>query len=256
MRGLSVARASFRTPVILTVLLAFAVFATWSQSTAQTVGDGRAVIIYSHGTTRPQKVEDCNAPYNRVPPSLTVLETTGVARIIFLCSSAIDGPKQGSYIYKRADEIGKQVDALRAAGVPSHRIFLAGHSAGAWSSLMFMRSHADKVNAAILFAPACCGRRSEIDKYPVWLRQIQPAQIAQIVAGQAINALVFAYSDDAFNRPADLAFLTKAFPRSVTMVTESCGSGHNTLRSDCMLSATSKAIKNYIADRLKSAGRN
>jgi hypothetical protein len=121
---------------------------------------------------------------------------------------------------------------------------------------MFMRSHAGKVNAAILFAPACCGRRSEIDKYPVWLRKIQPAQIAQLVAGQTINALVFAYSDDAFNRPADLAFLTRAFPGSVTMVTESCGRGHNTLRSDCMLAATSQTIKTYIADRLKSPGRN
>jgi pimeloyl-ACP methyl ester carboxylesterase len=172
-----------------------------------------------------------------------------------LCSSATDGPEQGSYIYKRADEIGRQVDALRAAGVPSRRIFLAGHSAGAWSSLMFMRSHADKVNAAILFAPACCGRRSEIDQYPVWLRQIQPAQIAQIKTGQAINALVFAYSDDAFNRPADLAFLTKAFPRGVTMETESCGKGHLTLLSDCRLSATSQTIEKYITDRMKSAGR-
>ena len=209
-----------------------------------------AIIIYSHGTVRPQKAEDCNADYNRVPDSLTRLEQRGLARIRFLCSTATDDDKeQGTYIYKRAGEIGREVDLLRARGARARDIFLAGHSAGAWSSLMFMSSGADRVNAAILFAPACCGPRSERDVYPQWLKVIQPRQVSEITSGKIISALVFAYSDDPFNRPQDLGFLTKTFPNSIRLIAEACGAGHLTHLSDCQGGQTADEIEKYLAAR-------
>jgi pimeloyl-ACP methyl ester carboxylesterase len=243
------ARPRTRQPAVL-VLLACVPLALAGRWPAAADASRQAVIIYSHGTTRPQALEDCNASYNRVPPSLTQLEKAGAARIVFLCSKATDGNGPGSYIYKRAREIRGEVDRLRAAGVPARRIFLAGHSAGAWSSLMFMREHAERINAAILFAPACCGPRSEIALYPWWRRTIQPRQVAEITSGKRISALVFAYPDDRFDRPEDIEFLSKAFPKSVTVIPVACGAGHRTHLNDCRFGQTTEAIGNYLAERL------
>lgn len=205
------------------------------------------VVIYSHGTTQPQVVENCDAPYNQPPSTLTSL-TGGQSPLIvhFLCSQATDQGVAGSYIYKRADEIGDTVDAFAQAGVPAANIYLAGHSAGAWSSLMYMSEHAETVAGAVLFAPACCGPRHEIDDYPVWRTVIRPQQVSEIIGGDVLRALVFAYTDDAFNRPPELAFLTDAYPQTVKLVSQSCGAGHGTFQQDCQAGATRSAIAAYL----------
>lgn len=208
----------------------------------------KVYIVYSHGTERPQQRENCRADFNRVPPSLTDLESKGLATIVFVCSTSTDDGVTGSYIYKRAREIGRAVDELRAKNVIARDIFLAGHSAGAWASLMYLRDDADRVNGAILFAPACCGVRSEIDQYPVWLRHIQPKQIGEIVSGKPVAALVFAYEDDPFNRPADLSFLSRAFS-SVQLIASRCNAGHLTHLKDCRLGDTEDRIRKFIEAR-------
>lgn len=205
------------------------------------------VVIYSHGTTRPQVVENCGARYNQPPDTLTDL-TGGQSPLIvhFLCSRATDDGVAGSYIYKRADEIGDAVAAFAQAGVPAANLYLAGHSAGAWSSLMYMSEHAETVAGAVLFAPACCGPRHEIDDYPVWRTVIRPRQVAEITGGDTLQAVVFAYTDDEFNRPRELTFLTQAYPQTVTLVAQSCGNGHGTFRRDCNADATRSAIADYL----------
>ena len=213
------------------------------------IGDPQSavVVIYSHGTTRPQRLENCDAQYNEPPSTLTDL-TGGQSPLIvhFLCSLATDEGVAGSYIYKRADEIGDAVDAFAQAGVPAANIYLAGHSAGAWSSLMYMSEYAETVAGAVLFAPACCGPRHEIDDYPIWRTEIRPQQAWEIAGGDTLDALVFAYTDDAFNRPQELTFLTDAYPQTVTLVSQSCGAGHGTFRNDCNANATRSAIAAYL----------
>jgi pimeloyl-ACP methyl ester carboxylesterase len=241
----------WRSPVTRALSVALCVAAVHlSDWTPLSAAPRKATIIYSHGTTRPQQVENCDAPANRVPPSLKQLESRGLATIRYLCSKATDDGVRGSYIYKRAAEIGAVVDELLAKNVSPKDIFLAGHSAGAWSSLMYMRGHAAKVNAAILFAPACCGPRYEIDQYPAWLKEVQPRQISEIVSGQPITSLVFAYTDDAFNRPEELSFLTKAFPSSTQLVVSSCGNGHLTLLRDCKEGQTADLIRKFVESRM------
>lgn len=209
----------------------------------------KTILIYSHGTTRPQRREDCSTWYNRAPKTLRALEDDGDTHIYYLCSRAIDGGDAGSYIFKRADEIEGTLDGLIDAGVQPRNIFLTGHSAGGWSSLMLMREVGDKFNAAIVFAPACCGPRHEISIYPIWRRKIRPRHVERMVAVREFAALVFAYSDDHFNRPRELRFLTEAFPRDVRMVTRSCPAGHVTHLKDCRAAGTTALIRQYIRHR-------
>ena len=43
---------------------------------------------------------------------------------------------------------------------------------------------------------------------------------------KAVKALIFAYEDDAFNRPKELNFLKEKYPDSVELVGYKCGKGH------------------------------
>lgn len=210
----------------------------------------RKVIIYSHGTTRPQVREDCSRSYNRVPSVLTDIDALATWDVFYLCSRATDSGNPGSYIYKRKAEILAVADQLAAAGVPRSNIFLAGHSAGAWSSLMAMDAMGTKFNGAVLFAPACCGPRSETTVYPIWRTQIRPRQVGEMTAFATMNALVFGFPNDAFNRPEELTFLTDAFPTTVTLNVPACARGHGSHLSECQGdAAVATAIRDYLAAR-------
>ena len=205
------------------------------------------VIVYSHGTSNSLVRENCWVRHNKPPRTLTSLVDADPGLVlIYLCSLATDGGDPGSYIHKRADEIAAVVDRLTALGVPAGNIYLSGHSAGAWSSLMYMSRAADTVAGGILFAPACCGPRYNAERYPIWRGQIRPRQVRQIVGGDTLHALVFAYSDDEFNRPRDLTFLPGAFPQTVTMVSQFCGNGHATHQIDCDAYSTRDRIAAFI----------
>ena len=45
---------------------------------------------------------------------------------------------------------------------------------------MLMSKVDSKFNSAIVFAPACCGPRHEINKYPKWRKEIRPKQVKEI----------------------------------------------------------------------------
>ena len=213
------------------------------------------VIVYMHGTTRPQRRENCETSYNVPPKSLATLAlhtangTITNSHIYFLCSTATDDGSAGSYIFKRARELRTHLDLLADAGVKPRNIFVAGHSAGGWTALMAMSDARTRFNAAIVFAPACCGPRKEESRYPVWRQKIRPFQISRITAAPHLRVLVFAYNDDPFNRPQDLGFLTAHDPTGATLVGYDCGHGHATHRFDCRLANTKTIISNYIAAR-------
>ena len=205
------------------------------------------VIVYAHGTSNSLVRENCWVRHNKPPRTLTSLvDADPNLVLVYVCSLATDGGVPGSYIHKRADEIADVVDGLAVLGVPAANIYLSGHSAGAWSSLMYMSGAAESVAGGILFAPACCGPRDNAQRYPIWRGQIRPRQVSQIVGGDTLRALVFAYTDDAFNRPRDLTFLPEAFPQTVTMVSQFCGNGHTTHQIDCDAYTTRDRIAAFI----------
>ncbi len=211
------------------------------------------VIIYNHGTRNPRKKERCDASYNQVPDSLRELESNRV-HIYFLCSQATEGkgPKYaGNQVYARMYEIEQIIDSLVSQGIRPEHIFLSGHSKGGWASLMLMNQVNQKFNAAILFAPALANRRSR-STHPWWREQIRPKQIKQMLQAKEMDALIFAYQDDEYNRPQDLEFLTDKYPNSVEIVTYRCDYTftHNTHLHDCRQTQTSKKISDYINQQI------
>ena len=154
-----------------------------------------------------------------------------------------------NFIEKRVNEIENILDQLLDSGIKPKNIFLSGVSAGGWSSLMLMPKVGIKFNSAIIFAPACCGPRHEINKYPVWRKEIRPKQVKQIKEADLIKALIFAYEDDKFNRSKELMFLKEKSPDTVNIIAYKCGEGHNTYRKDCRINETKKILKKYIEEQ-------
>jgi pimeloyl-ACP methyl ester carboxylesterase len=207
------------------------------------------VIIYLHGTTNPANREDCLFRNNRVPESVQAAEQLPDTFVFFLCSQAVDGNLEGSYINKRGVEIRLVLSKLAEAGIDPAHIFLVGHSAGAWAALMLVANYSNQFNAVIGFAPECCGRRDLEASHPRWRTKIRSQQIEQMLAAERIDALLFAYEDDIYNRPAELGFLPVAYPESVRLVGYDCAGGHNTHIDDCRVDETAAMIRRYIEQR-------
>lgn len=207
------------------------------------------VIVYTHGTQSSLRREDCSNLGNQVPPSLLALQNDHVL-IYYHCSSAADSflfpSTAGNWIYERADELSDIVDELHDTGVPAKNIYLAGHSAGGWSALMATVEAGDRFNGVIAFAPAFAGRRSAVIRYPRWRREIRPRQIEKLLKAERIHALVIAYSDDPFDRPEDLEFLTDVYPESLKLIGYNCGVGHMTHIRDCKIEQTTEAIRLFM----------
>ena len=110
---------------------------------------------------------------------------------------------------------------------------------------MMMDQIEKKFNSAIVFAQAFAGPRSEIKKYPRWRKIERPRQVKEMIEAKIIKALIFAYEDDAFNRPKELNFLKEKYPNSIELIGYKCGKGHSTVDNDCKIKKTKKIIKNY-----------
>jgi pimeloyl-ACP methyl ester carboxylesterase len=213
----------------------------------------KILIVYSHGTTRPQQIEDCDASWNQVPRSLLAIQSEKVL-IYYLCSTARESNSTwgsaGQYIYGRVKEVEATLDEFIALGVSPKNIFLAGHSAGGWTSLMAQRHLGRKFNAAIVFAPAFAGRRADESRYPHWYQEARPRQIREMLEAPEIRALIFAYYGDPFERPEDLKFLTEQYPRTVHLIGYECDiqNRHLVHVNDCRETATTAAISKYIRE--------
>ena len=213
------------------------------------------VVIYNHGTRNPRKKERCQSSYNQVPQPLEELSNDKFI-IYYLCSNAIEGSDRqeaGNQVYARMYEIEQVMEKLISQGIAPEHIFLAGHSKGAWASLMLMNLVNKKFNAAILFAPALANRKSS-EKYPWWRGEVRSRQIKQMLAAKNIDALIFAYDDDEYNRPQDLQFLTDHDPDSVRIMSYRCDYEytHNTHLHDCRHQQTKKLIKQYIQEQISA----
>ncbi len=207
-------------------------------------------LIFNHGTARPQRRHQCSEERD-VPAVVRDVAGANNWSVQYLCSAATDDGVDGSYTYKRADEILAAVAALHARGVPAQRIFLLGHSAGGWSSLMAARKDASGFNAIVAFAPAFAGPRYEEAQFPKWRRQLAPQQTAYLRQATRIDALIFAYSDDDFDRPGELAPL-ESIPGVRILAFDACHRGHGTTYSDCFREGARAEIEDYIKSRLKA----
>ena len=220
------------------------------------------VIIYNHGTSRPQQIEPCYLPYNQPPRSLAALRDNKTM-VYRLCSTATESPaisSAGKQVFLRKIEINYAIDAFLARGVKPKHIFLAGHSNGAWTSLMMMRDVNQRFNGVIAYAPAFAGKRKEAKVAPWWRRTVRPKQIEYMLGAPTMDALVFAYGNDDYNRPQDLRFLEKRYPYNkftgVDFVSYDCGlrNSHQTFRRDCRQTDTSGRIRNFVNTQIDNWG--
>lgn len=214
------------------------------------------VIIYSHGTSNPRAREDCTRSYNRVPDTLAKFDG-GPLHVFRHCSHAVERSGRsnaGNQVYARVRELTGLIDGFVAAGVPANRIVLAGHSNGGWSSLMLDSGTPSRIAGVIAFAPAFAGKRSEVSRFPWWRREVRPRQVREMTSGGPINALIFGYKRDPFNRPKELRFLPEAFPNTVQLVAYGCPSfyAHNVHLNDCQADQTEAAIRAFLDRRIGS----
>jgi len=210
--------------------------------------DKSVVLIFNHGTNRPQFRHPCDE--NRdVPGVVRDVATVHGWLVHAFCSAAVDGNEPASYTYKRADEILALVAAYRAKGVPASNIFLLGQSAGAWSSLMAARKDHSGFNAVIGFAPAFAGTRAEEAQYPRWRGEYRVKQIAYLREARRIEALIVGYYDDTYDRPEDLKPL-ESIPGIRILAFDACHAGHGTAYSECFRAGARVEIEDYIRQRL------
>ena len=154
-------------------------------------------------------------------------------------------------VVKRAAEIRARAHAFSALGIPRDHIYLAGHSAGAWASLLVLRHHPDTARAAIAFAPAFAGVKAK--RPPIW-QDLRLRQQNQLSRARRIEALVFAFEGDAFNTIEDLAFF-RSIPGIEFIAIDrnsQCGAlaAHNTAFSRCFMQSQSARILAYIRQSL------
>lgn len=208
------------------------------------------VVLYSHGTRRPQQYDNCEAPGYTLPPVLWRLDG-GNINVIRHCSAAIEPRVRetaGKQVFLRAEELLRLAKGFTARGVAPERIFLTGNSNGGWSSLMAYAQNPQAFGGVVAFAPAFAGPRSEERLYPWWRQIARPKQVEILKGASELNALVFTYENDRFNRPQDLAFLTQAHPGSIRLIAYDCGLNrpHGTYQNDCREDQTLALIRDYI----------
>jgi pimeloyl-ACP methyl ester carboxylesterase len=223
--------------------------------------DQQIVIIYNHGISAPQQREPCYMPYNRPPSSLRQLASDHLL-VYSLCSTSVESPlpsAAGKQVYLRKQEISHAIDAFLARGILPRNLFLAGHSNGGWTSLMMARDTDKRFNGVIAFAPAFAGKRKEEKLFPWWRHKVRPKQVKDMLGAPRMDALVFAYENDPYNRPQDLQFLVQHYPlkngHGVELVSYGCGlrNAHQTFRNDCRLLSTKAKIIQFLQKQIALA---
>ena len=225
--------------------------------------ENKKLVIWLHGQDNPRQKESCSAQYNLPPKTILALDERADTHVYYHCTSVIDpkmdgdnvpddgvhyihGRAYGYYTLGRRDELETLLDRFLDIGVLPANIVLAGHSAGAWTALLAAASYPEKFNGLIAFAPSFAGKRREEKRYPWWRKIIRPEQVEMIIRPNTVRKLVFAYEDDLFNRPAELAFIEQAFPETATVISQDCGKGHDTHKSDCASDQTLELMTQII----------
>ncbi len=210
------------------------------------VKSATTVLIYMHGTTNSTQVQRCSG---RVPEVLTTLASENIA-IFYLCSNAVESVSlvPGNYIFTRLDEVSQVLSELETAGIKPENIFLAGHSAGGWTSLMAAQHFPGQFAGSIAFAPAFAGKTANRSH---WWQLARQLQTKKMLSAPDMNALVFAYYNDPFEDPASLSFLTAKYPATVHMANFKCNQPHTAIYTQCELAAKTALIVQFLAANRK-----
>lgn len=212
------------------------------------------IVIWNHHTEAMPDAPSCMGEMYFPPPSIIALERIGRTRVYYLCTRSSQEPGKPFYALQRRDEILELVARFRALGVPADRIFLAGQSGGSCSSLFALGAAPDQMNAGILFAPACYGRTEGQRRVLGMLSRAARDLDAQLLKAESVTALLVAFKTDGWNKPEELAFLTRRWPDTVRVFSPGCGANHGGAFQGCGLEAVAEAVRAYFLARLAERG--
>lgn len=234
-------------------------------SVAYSSPEKRVLLIYNHGS-RATYLPDACAPNGRTTPNVVKAlsgRTVGGLDIVVygLCTNVPPDPVEQPIpvedikLMRRVRKIEEVVRTFLDSGVPPKHIFLVGHSAGGWASLLVARRQQVPMNAVIAFAPAFAGRKAH--RAEEW-QALHEQHVAFLLAADQLHALVFAFDNDTYNPPEDLVFL-RAIPgvhflrlseQAIAGVQCQSPNGHRTVFQDCFMQTQQEVILAYIEARL------
>ena len=228
--------------------------------------EDKILIIYNHGS-QPEDRQDYCFPNGWTTPEvikrLSGQTINGYEVVVYgHCSPwqyggynhvlRLGEPK----VLRRAKSLEGLIQDFIDHGVPSRQIFLAGHSAGAWASLLVARRNQVRINSVIGFAPAFAGEEA---KRPEGWIELRARQVTYLREAEAMPALIYAFEYDPFNGPEDLVFL-RDIPgivmlgpdESYVQQKEDCPTptGHRAAFSRCFAETQGDRIRDYMSQRL------
>lgn len=226
----------------------------------------KAVVLFLHGSMV-EKLDDTCDPNGEttgfsVPEVVRALAGTkisGLEVVVFApCHGRATQMGEPLKIDQRVNAIEQTLQELGSAGVDPSHIFLVGQSAGGWAALLHQKRHPGRVNSIIAFAPAFAGKkRWRPDNW----QQRHEEQSAELMTAKSISALVFAFENDEYNTPEDLAFLSQIQGTTLLRMPEKAiagvtceipffSSSHSQAYRECFSSTQSDVLLNFLRQHL------
>ena len=196
------------------------------------------LIIYNHGSDNDQKLDKCSSVWNKIPPAILQLHDQKIKnlqiKLYHLCSGVRGwSRKEQNKMWKAHEKSGKlSYELTDKEGVPFikkqkqllkqkiiidkiddftkqgfNNIVLAGHSAGAWSSITLKSQFPKKIDGVIAFHPGVAGTLKNRKDWP-WWEDIRTHLINLMKLENLKNELVFSHNKDHFETPKTLFFLS------------------------------------------------
>ena len=177
--------------------------------------DRHIVVVYTHGSTTARTPDGCDMNTNDrpwgIPKIVAELEGQPVGsktiRVHRFCTPSRTGEPLSSGNLSRSKVRNRTGDLLslaseyRKAGFASGQIIFTGHSTGGYASLLAQRDNSDTVAKVIAFGPAFAGKRTSRSPGESSAHNLFKEQIAD---APNMNALVYVYEGDVYNRLEDL----------------------------------------------------
>lgn len=226
----------------------------------------KILLIYNHGSTSEDTTDPCfpNSSFlaGGMPSVVRSLAGKKIAEkdvVVYAFCSRIKGLQKTEdtpynlKIRYRINEIVSVVKRFTDLGVVADNIFLVGHSAGGWASLMIEASNPNLVNSVIAFSPAFSGVKSRRNQQ--W-QQFRKDQERELQSAKKIDALIYAFRRDAYNSLDDLSFFSEIsrveyHPLSGKGDLHRCYRGHRAVFKSCFEATQSATIIDFIARQLK-----
>lgn len=180
------------------------------------------IVVYTHGSGPASVPDPCELERDGWPGTPDVIAqldgyrlSERVIRVHRFCTPSRTGIALGdlhragdpaglthSKVMRRSADLLALARRYREEGVPANNIVLTGHSAGGFASLLAQLDAPDAVGRVVAFAPAFANTRTVRSAGEAWAREILHQRIAE---ANGLNALVFLFEEDGYERPQDVA---------------------------------------------------